>query len=100
MNVGILVFRPQDQIRIGEMFVDGQSRNVWCNSNKAIIDLEMYIVPAYISDPNFATKESCYFLENANYNITLKMQFVLSIIGGECDPSYQIIDPPEFFLCE
>lgn len=27
---------------IGELFIDGQQRDVWCNSKKPITDLKMY----------------------------------------------------------
>ena len=62
-----LVFSGGNSLLIGEMFVDGQNRNVFCNSNKTPInDTKMYFDIGALTNPKFATIPSCYTLSVRN----------------------------------
>jgi hypothetical protein len=78
---------------IGEVFVDGQSRDVWCNSKKPITELNMYFSYAG-HDPVFAITPSCYVLSfpyGAQINLRLRS-------GSECLSSGTML--ADYVLCE
>jgi hypothetical protein len=91
----IVVLNPGEEMLIGEVFVDGQNRNVWCNSKTPITDLSMYNTPSELTNPVCATTPSCYVLRHFSVtsNVTMELR-----IGSTCLSSYYIID--EFMLCE
>lgn len=48
---------------IGETFVDGQGRDVWCNSKKPITDMKMHYMsvgPFKSLDDKFTQTQTCY----------------------------------------
>lgn len=57
-----LDFATSDFLGIGEVFVDGQNRNVWCGSMRPITDIKMYHDPPHLIDPAYSTIPSRYFL--------------------------------------
>jgi hypothetical protein len=80
---------------IGEVFVDGQNINVWCNSKKPITDLKMYNNPSSLSNSFYATEPSSFSMgyDPSDTNFTLRLQY-----GSNILPSHQFNN--EFFLCE
>jgi hypothetical protein len=60
----VAVFISSESLMIGEVFVDGQKRDVWCNSKKPITDLNMYSDASSLTNPYYATIPSCYLLIN------------------------------------
>jgi hypothetical protein len=91
-----LVFSLGDKMRIGEVFVDGQNRNVWCNSKNPILLPGMYLNPGLLTDPYYATTSSCYYLmyQKASSRVQLLMAN-----SEECALSHQIM-LSQYFLCE
>jgi hypothetical protein len=88
-----LVFQYGGYIWIGETFVDGQNRDVWCNSKETITDLTMYYRLKQFTDPSFAAFPSCYALYFSGGDFTLVV-FERHV----CFPSYEI--GGKHFLCE
>jgi hypothetical protein len=79
---------------IGEVFIDGQNRDVWCNSKKPITDLNMYLTAGHFTDPVYAITPSCYIL---NYAYATKI-IMLVRFGSECLSSGTIL--ADYVLCE
>ena len=79
---------------IGEVFVDGQNRDVWCNSKKPIPELNMYFTAGHFTDPVFAITPSCYVM-NFPYGERINMRLRS---GGECLSSGTIL--ADYVLCE
>lgn len=68
-------------IVIGQVFADGQNKDVWCDSKKIISDPNMYYEYATITtDPIYKTNPTCY---NINYFQSLMR---LSIDDAFCHP--------------
>jgi hypothetical protein len=81
-------------IVIGETSIDGQNRDVWCNSKKPITDLNMYLTAAHFTDPLLAITPSCYVLNN---NVGVKI-VMYKRTGSECLSSGTIM--ADYVLCE
>jgi hypothetical protein len=75
---------------VGEVFVDGQNRDVWCSSKKAITDMNMYWNVVNNNASIYATGPSCILLY---YN---SMVFVALESGNKCFAATSNY----FFLCE
>jgi hypothetical protein len=81
-------------IVIGEVLVNGQSNDVWCNSKKPITDLSMYFGDStHLNDSQYATMSSCYVLFCFADNM-----YLLVRPNNECMPSSKSVG--EYFLCE
>jgi hypothetical protein len=81
---------------LGEVFLDGQNRDVWCNSKKTVTDKTMYRDAAnYFSNPYYATTPSSYSLTYMPPDefLVLGLQSGSGILPS--GPFYN-----EFFLCE
>jgi hypothetical protein len=89
-----LVFANGEYMMIGEVFIDGQNRDVWCNSKKPITDLKMYFTAGHLTDPVYATTPSCYVL---NYSYGTQMSMYLRS-GSECLSSGASL--AEYLICE
>jgi hypothetical protein len=94
MNTKILDCLPGDTMMIGEVRIDGQNRDVWCNSKKSLTDSNMYLVVDHFTDPKYAITPSCNVLYHAS-GITMNL---LVRTGSECLSSGTIL--ADFFLCE
>jgi hypothetical protein len=93
-NLFFLVFGHNNIMVIEEVFIDGQNRDVWCNSKKTITESKMYSNTGHFTDPAYATTPSCYFM---NYALATKMVLFLRK-GSECLSSGTTI--ADFVLCE
>jgi hypothetical protein len=81
---------------LGEVFLDGQNRDVWCNSKKPITELNMYRdATNYFSNPYYATIPSSYSLTFTPPNTFLELGLQS---GGGILPSGPFNN--QFFLCE
>jgi hypothetical protein len=81
-----------DSFMIGDVYVDGQNRNVWCNSKKAIIDDTMYKHKVALIQPIYATKPSCYVMEKAT-------RMVLLILSGKQCSASDPLPFSHYILC-
>jgi hypothetical protein len=79
---------------IGEVFVDGQNRDVWCNSKKPITESYMYYTAGHFTDPGYAMTPSCYIL---NYSSGTQI-IMLVRAGSECLSSGTVL--ADYVLCE
>jgi hypothetical protein len=79
---------------IGVVFVDGQNRDVCCNSKKTITDSNMYFTTGHFTDPAYAITPSCYVL-NYSYGTQIIM---LIRAGSECLSSGAIL--ADYVICE
>jgi hypothetical protein len=80
---------------VGDVFVNGQSKDVWCNSKKPITELNMYGVAggsAHLNDSQYATMSSCYVMYCRDD------MYLLVRPNSECMPSST--SAGEYFLCE
>jgi hypothetical protein len=82
----------------GEVFVDGQNRNVWCNSKTPITDLRMYNSETDLTDPAYAIVPSCFVLWYVPVVGYLDIVMYMRS-GSECLASYPIV-AVDYFLCE
>jgi hypothetical protein len=87
----VLVLRPDDDMTIGDVFVDGQNRDVWCNSKKPINDSKMYNNGQRNSYPMFTMYSNCLLLISNGTEVTFYLHYPCS--SSDLIYSY-------FFLCE
>jgi len=90
-----LVFSGGNSMMIGEVFVDGQNRNVYCNSKTPINDTKMYFDIGALTNPKFATIPSCYTLSVRNPD---KMILFALRDGTRCLSPHVLTN--EILLCE
>lgn len=83
-------------LNIGEMFVDGQNRNVWCDSKKPITDVMMYDGEAangHITDPIYRTRaQSCFRL--------FWIDSVMKLFITQSCPLSETNKKADYFMCE
>jgi hypothetical protein len=91
-----LVFNGPDEayVIIEDMFVDGQNRDVWCNSKKPINDSSMYR-DFSLNDPANAVVPSIYALY---FLPGTPAMYLGGLSGNDILPSAPIAF--KFFLCE
>jgi hypothetical protein len=82
-------------VMIEDMFVDGQNRDVWCNSKKPINDSSMYKDATLTTDPSFASDPSVYALY---FYPQTQFMYLYLAPGNGILPSAPIAF--NFFLCE
>jgi hypothetical protein len=95
----VLVATPDDTIMIGEVFVDGQNKDVWCISKTPINDVTMYGAGggAHLTDPQYATIPSCYVLYRSAGYVT-NIMYLLLRPSSECLSSSPTVG--DYLLCE
>jgi hypothetical protein len=79
---------------IEDMFLDGQNRDVWCNSKKPINDSDMYR-DFSLTDPAYAIEPSMYALY---FLPSTQTMYLMGFPGHEILPSAPLAF--NFFLCE
>jgi hypothetical protein len=91
-----LVFSSDDFMLIGEVFVDGQNRDVWCNSKKPITDWRMYVDNSIVqlTDPVYLKITTCY-IAHKNSDIHMDLKF-----NNTCLSSYLLDASNYYILCE
>jgi hypothetical protein len=84
---------------IGETFIDGQQRDVWCNSKIPITDMRLHYLGSQFKEASdsFKKSASCYvaYFSGSNSN-----QYGLILNGDTCFISSVKLYPNLIFLCE
>jgi hypothetical protein len=80
---------------IEDMFVDGQNRDVWCNSKKPINDSSMYKDASLTTDPAYAAEPSVYVLY---FHPATKAMYLYLAPGNGILPTAAM--GFNYFLCE
>jgi hypothetical protein len=80
---------------IEDMFVDGQNRDVWCNSKKPINDSSMYN-DAMLNEPAYAIEPSVYALSLIFQPV--RAMYLMGFPGNDILPSAPMAS--KYFLCE
>jgi hypothetical protein len=92
-----LVVVADNCLVVGEVYIDGQNRDVWCNSKKLITDLNVYYYPTLVTDPSstYATIPSCYVMYASTTTPTMRL---LIRSSSECLPTGNNVG--DYVLCE
>jgi hypothetical protein len=67
----LLELKDWDYVIVGHSFVDGQDRNVWCDSKKPFTDLKMYQDDRHLTSAYFKTVPSNFKLYALNSVVKL-----------------------------